>query len=191
MMNALEAKHNTLTMAETGTGKSTVCLLYLLNRILGETGREGILQNLKDRSFDDIFPEFSAKKAKEIPGSTNPHGALILVPTRELILQHYKSIRLLDTSQSISVHRTTSIADLAAISKHIVSSRKRPADNMNSAIERYGFTNMAKTLDWKLWDVVISTPKTLNELIRHKLVTDQMDLNPAVIYLDECDLLFM
>jgi len=62
---------------------------------------------------------------------------------------------------------------------------------MNSLVERYGFTNMAKTLDWRLLDVVISTPKTLNELLRHKIALGEMDLNPAVVYLDECDILFM
>ena len=50
---------------------------------------------------------------------------------------------------------------------------------------------MAKTLDWRLLDVVISTPKTLNELLRHKIALGEMDLNPAVVYLDECDILFM
>lgn len=62
---------------------------------------------------------------------------------------------------------------------------------MNSLVERYGFTNMAKALDWRLLDVVISTPKTLNELLRHKIALGEMDLNPAVVYLDECDILFM
>lgn len=50
---------------------------------------------------------------------------------------------------------------------------------------------MAKTLDWRLWDIVVSTPKTLNDLMRLKTVVGQMDLDPAVVYLDECDILFM
>lgn len=62
---------------------------------------------------------------------------------------------------------------------------------MNSIVERYGFTNMVKSLDWRLLDVVISTPKTLNDLLRQKIAIGQMDFNPAVVYLDECDILFM
>lgn len=191
VLTSLCDREDTLIMAETGTGKSTACLLYALNRILSESNRDFITHSLKDRTFDDIFPEFSAAKTKEVAHSSTPHGALVLVPTRELILQHYKLMRRLDTAQSIAMHRTTSIADLAAIAKHVVRTMQQPADNMNSIVERYGFTNMVKTLDWRLLDVVISTPKTLNDLLRQKIAIGQMDFNPAVVYLDECDILFM
>lgn len=120
VLSSLYKKQDTLIQAETGTGKSTACLLYALNRVLSEINRDTVVQSLKDRSFDDIFPEFSAAKAKEVVNSGAPHGALVLVPTRELILQHYKLMRRLDSAQNIAVHRTTSIADLAAIAKHMV-----------------------------------------------------------------------
>ena len=191
VMSTLASKDHTLVMAETGTGKSLACLLYSLNRVLGENGREGIVQSLRDRSFDDIFPEFSSSKVKETMGVAHQHGALVLVPTRELILQHYKLIRQLDSTSSIALHRTTSIADLAAITRHIVLSTQQPGENMNNLVENYGITNMVKTLNWRQWDVVISTPKTLNELMRHKAAKGQMDLDPSVVYLDECDILFM
>ena len=123
VISSLYKKQDTLIQAETGTGKSTACRLYALNRVLSEINRDTIAQSLKARSFDDIFPEFSAAKSKEVANSSVPHGALVLVPTRELILQHYKLMRRLDSAQAIAVHRTTSIADLAAIAKHIVRTR--------------------------------------------------------------------
>lgn len=49
--------------------------------------------------------------------------------------------------------------------------------------------NEANSVNWNILDIVISTPKLMGNVLAHKEANDPLEVNPATIIIDECDLL--
>ena len=172
----LEGK-NTLIAGESGSGKSLGALIGASESVLREDVRKPIENYLKDRSSEFLFS--SQGYHQKIPQA---HGTLVVVPTRELMLQTYTNLRTL--APELNVHRTSSMSDIAGVAKYF--NNERVSSEM---IRKQGFVNMVNSFNWNLLDFGISSPKVLNDIITHKEAMKAMEINPKIIILEECDLL--
>jgi superfamily II DNA/RNA helicase len=111
----------------------------------------------------------------QIPRISEPHGVVILVPTRELSLYYYEVLR--KVADSLAVVRTTNIADFVGVAKFLRDDK--PADFLLKQQQN----NRIRGLKWDRTDVLISTPSQLTALGRTG------ELTPRALIIDEADLL--
>jgi len=169
----LEGK-NTLLAGQSGCGKTRVALEAITQKILAEQNRHLVTKYLKNTSLDDLFT--TETTTETIKGK---HGALILVPTKELTLQVYSQLRELDAD--LSIHRTLSMCNLVGITKYFRSPKVSA-----ELLHKQAFVNSADSVDWNKLDVVISSPKVMNDILTYKAAFDN-HINPNIVLLDECD----
>ena len=50
---------------------------------------------------------------------------------------------------------------------------------------------MCNSLNWDLFDYCISTPKTMNDIIKYKISNKETVINPSIIVLEDTDLLLL
>jgi superfamily II DNA/RNA helicase len=151
----------TLNLAETGSGKTLMYLLPLIN---------------------DLYraKEHSRSIQQELKFWENPKGALILTSTKELCTQIYRDLKTLDADDQIKATRLGSLSMVAPVVRRFEEIKKPELQ------EELSNSSIANYVDFKKMDVVISTPSQLETLIEAKRIRR---LNPKYIIIDEADLL--
>jgi hypothetical protein len=74
---------------------------------------------------------------------------------------------------------------------------KNPDTNSTNKTKEYSseeifdisMSNVANNASWNLTDVLLSTPMTLNHILKKRQPYANFDVNPAIIVVDEIDLL--
>lgn len=138
--------------------------------ILAETG-SGKTLTYTVPILNDLF---STKKSSENLSASS--GAIILAPTKELCAQIYALIRRLDHGYSIRLTRTGPQTDLIDM------------PNMRS-VDIYTHQNIVSAFNWKNYDIIVSTPVQLNNILKLKDSPELAEIKPRFVVIDEMDLL--
>lgn len=153
--------NQTLNLAETGSGKTLMYLLPLIN---------------------DLYTSFDEQRniKEHLKFWENPKGALILTSTKELCTQIYRDLKQLDTDDLVKATRLGSLSMVAPVVRRFDEIKKADLQ------EELSNESLANYVDFKKMDVVISTPAQLLTLIEARRI---QRLNPKYIVIDEADLL--
>lgn len=156
-----ESQKHLSVFAESGSGKTFAYGLPLIKT----------LQDLKKREdYDDM------------------HGAIIILPTKELCTQTYAFLRKLDYTNKLKMNRTGSISHVAP---HVQLLKSMPKEDLKKLdLEELSDKNIINSTKWDNQDLLITTPSQLNIIQKAKKTVDPLDINPSYIIIDEMDLLF-
>lgn len=150
----------TLSLAETGSGKTLMYLLPLLSDFIRKKEKE-----------DD-------SGGREVTFSYElPQGAIILTSTKELCNQIYRDLRFLDPDYSVEATRLGSVSKIAPSIKNF-------EEKKNKNQKLLGEANLSNYLDFRKTDIVIATPGQLSDLLSLRKV---QRMNPKYLIIDEAD----
>ena len=149
----------TLNLAETGSGKTLMYLLPVLDYFI----------KLREK-----YPRQSSSWDFE----NNPRGALILTHSKELCNQIYRDIRALDPEGIVQVTRLGSLSMVTPLVGRYeeIKQKKVKGDLSEEALANY--------VDFKKMDMIITTPGQLETLIFAKRIKR---LNLKFLIIDEAD----
>lgn len=110
------------------------------------------------------------------------HGAIIICPNRELILQNYIMLRKL--CPDLSIYRTTGMTDIVGSIKLF----SDPKIDVQS-IKAKGLENLSLSLDWNYCDIVITGARGLQAMINFQRALNLYTIYPTTIVFEEADIL--
>ncbi|CAG9318819.1 unnamed protein product [Blepharisma stoltei] len=173
----LLSDQNVLMAGESGCGKSLAWMIALAQKISQENNRSQILELFQEQNLQWAF-----NKEHEKFENLGKHGALIVIPNRELIFQTYTTLRML--FPELAIFRTTGMHDLAGVIQFF------KAESANaSQLRKLGLINMARNLDWNAWDIAITGARGIEVIVNYLKHVKQFNFDPRTVVFDECDLL--
>jgi superfamily II DNA/RNA helicase len=169
------ASKNSIIIGEPGIGKSMSYIIGL-SQLISINPNSNSSRYLSEDSLNSLFIKPSVLQ------KGNKHGAIVLVPTQELSFQIYKYFRLI--APWLNVFRTnSSITEVAGTLKFI----NQEIDEEQMAKQR--FHSIASGVEWEILDVLISTPKLLNDILNYRMGSRLSGFDPRTIVIDEMDLI--
>lgn len=109
--------------------------------------------------------------------SNGPHGALIVVPTKELAMQVYRTVRQLDEECKLNVSRMGSISYYSGIVELL---NKASSLSQEQDLSELALDNVIRSVDWPRMDLLVTTPTMVNHLLRFS----RSKPNPKYVVLD-------
>lgn len=155
---------------------------YDYNMILSETGSGKTLSYLIPILNDLINTNFNK--------NIEPHGAIIFTANTYLAIQIYVEIRRIMSNfqNDLKISRLGPMLNLIPIIKHKNDKKFFENNHLQDII----YDNYVKINNWRLIDILITSPILLNNLTNFaNNNNDPLKLNPKIIIFDEADHLFL
>lgn len=172
-LSKILSNKNTFLMGEPGIGKTST-FLFGISSIVSLTPCERpsnfTISNLFTKSLKPVF-------------KSRPHGSLIILQSFDKLFEVYKKMRIL--APWLNIKRTES-----SLSHFIGGFILRPDSNSDSdEIINEGFINSIQGVEWPWTDILLSTPDSLIKFMELRQGLNMSGINPALIVIDELDLL--